>query len=317
MAKKCRHTGCEAFSRKLWSAEILNLEKFNLSKDQSREILHGTIRGLCPQHAALELHDDFSVPKYALGAIERNWDHHLTDNFTDAYAYAQCSCCNRLLSEDRGENTPDEVRDILMAYEVTPQRVETVVFLQSEATGGMGKCFSCCLKDPELLSAEACDADDIPELRESRAKKEEAQSRATRVSEGENERDHEQRKILMSEQNELLAEIQQKEQKIADLKAEIQEKQHLADIGRKALPAVRDRAVGAYKVLCESENKSPQESKIRKYEESTDVRYLQKEANGWWELIHSAEAKESDAKSLGARIGQTATPSKTEISFVA
>ena len=113
MAKKCRHTGCEAFSRKLRSAEILNLEKFNLSKAQCREILHGTIRGLCPKHAAEELHDDFRVPKRALRAIEGNWDTHLADNFSDAYAYAQCSSCNRLLSDDRKDNTPDEVRDIL------------------------------------------------------------------------------------------------------------------------------------------------------------------------------------------------------------
>ena len=305
MAQKCRHEACDQFSRKLTGAEIRNLEKFNLSKEQSSEILHGTIRGLCPHHAALELADDFSMPKWALRAIEKNWDTRLTDNFADAYEHAQCSSCSRLLSDDRAENTPDEVRDILTAYEVPEQRVDTIVYLQSEAIGGKGRCFTCCLRDPKMLTTEPCDADNLPELQEARAKREASDNSAIRAIEGEFEREDEQRKALRAELSELQAEIQDLEQKTAELKAEIHEGKRITVIAKQALKKHRDRAVGAYKLCCEIEGRRLNEANISKYEESTDLLYLDREANGWWELIHTAEAKGSKA-----RPSQTEPPSE-------
>ena len=74
MAQKCRHEACDQFARKLTGAEIRNLEQFNLSKGSCKEILFGTIKGLCPSHAASELPKDFQLSQSLLRNIDSCWD---------------------------------------------------------------------------------------------------------------------------------------------------------------------------------------------------------------------------------------------------
>ena len=67
--------------------------------------------------------------------------------------------------------------------------------------------------------------------------------------------------------------------------------------------------VGAYKLFCEIEGRRLNEANISKYEESTDLLYLDREANGYWDLIHTAEGNE--LKPLPPRPSQPETPSET------
>ena len=52
MSNKCKHAKCDAFSRKLTGAEIRSIGAFNLPHQTCEAIFFGTVRGLCPAHAA-------------------------------------------------------------------------------------------------------------------------------------------------------------------------------------------------------------------------------------------------------------------------
>ena len=311
MAKKCKYKGCETFSRKLTGAELRNLENFNLSKESCRGILHGTIQGLCVAHAAHDLADDFRPSQFVLKAIESSWDPQNLNNFADAYAHARCGACEKLLKEDRDEHTPAEVRDILMALDVSDARIENVVCLQGDAISGSGKCFECCIKDANLYSSESSEYDTPPvSYLEARVEKAQAEKSAL---EAKREVDRKQREARLSAEAALKKEISELQSEKESLTSELNDpklKQNAA-MGKAELERYRERAVGAYKLYCEVEAKRPDDALIEKMEQNTDLSYLDKQAEGYFNLIDPdrSETKAPKTRSRPSEVAPSEPPS--------
>lgn len=145
MAVKCRQANCDAFARKLTGIEIRNLLGFNITHDVCKNIFLGTVKGLCPYHAAKALPEDLRPENSIIDALSRQWNHLYNDNFSDSKRYALCSRCSTLLLSDKGDHPVSFIGDILAALYVPSARIETIVWLQNKASGGLGMCFDCSL----------------------------------------------------------------------------------------------------------------------------------------------------------------------------
>ena len=309
MAQKCRHEACDQFARKLTGAEIRNLEQFNLSKDSCKEILFGTIKGLCPSHAASELPKDFQLSKSLMRNIDSCWDVSNLANFADAYDYAECSSCSKFLASDREQHPVNEVRDILTALDLHDTRIETILYLQTEAIDGHGKCFECCLKDDNLMAPGESSYDTLDGVKSYRSSKWEARYHAAQEEINEikakrGKSDHRHQKL-----NDLKEESQQLQTKLYKLEAESEALNPGSKIGEQALKRERFRTVETYKLYCEVSDISPDDAQVKKYEGLTDLFKLDTLANGYWELIHKTEGNE--LKPIPARSSQPDPPSET------
>lgn len=145
MSKKCRHPKCDAFARKLTGTEITSLGGFNLTHEVCKRIFLGTVQGFCPFHAAKNLTGDLRPENSILDVIKRKWNYYVQDNFADAKGYALCSICSTSLAADRGKHPVSLIEDTLSALSVPKKRIETIVWLQTGASGGLGTCFDCTL----------------------------------------------------------------------------------------------------------------------------------------------------------------------------
>ena len=304
---KCRSPkGCDQFARKLTGAEIRNLEQFNLSKGSCKEILLGTIKLLCPAHAASELPKDFQLSKSLMRNIDTCWDVSNLANFADAYDYAECSSCSKFLASDREQHPVSEVRDILTALDLHDTRIETILYLQTEAIDGHGKCFECCLKDDALIAPGESEYDKLDGVQSYRSAKWEARYHAAQEEINEikakrGKSDHRHQKL-----NDLKEESQQLQTKLYKLEADIEALKPGSKIGEQALKRERFRTVETYNLYCEVSDISPDAALIGKYESITDLFSLDKLANGYWDLIHTAEGNE--LKPLTPRPSPPETP---------
>ena len=145
MANKCRHAKCSAFARKLTGVEIKNLGGFNLPHKICEDIFLGTVRGLCPSHAAASLKEELRPETFIIDVLKRRWNYNAQDNFSDSRGYALCSICSESLTADRGKHPVSLIEETLAALNVPKKRIQTVVWLQNVASAGLGTCFDCSL----------------------------------------------------------------------------------------------------------------------------------------------------------------------------
>lgn len=143
MASQCKYKNCEAFARKLTGTEIKNLGGFNLTHEVCVEIFKWTLKGLCPYHAAQFLTEDVRPDGLILDAIARNWDYYRQDNFSHSRGYALCRICSESLAVDRGKHPVLLIEETLGSLYVPKQRIQTILWLQNKALGGLGTCFDC------------------------------------------------------------------------------------------------------------------------------------------------------------------------------
>ena len=145
MAKRCKHAKCDAFARKLTGTEIRNLSGFNLPHEICEDIFKGTVKGLCPQHAAKALTDDLRLDASIIDVIRAKWNYYVQDNFSDSKGYALCCICSESLAGDRGKHPVSPIEQTLAALNVPQKRIQTILWLQSAASGGLATCFDCSL----------------------------------------------------------------------------------------------------------------------------------------------------------------------------
>ena len=105
----------------------------------------GTVKGLCPQHAAQALSEDLRPEKSIIDVLRRNWDYNNQNNFSDAGGYALCCVCSESLASDRAKHPVQLIEETLEALFVPKQRIQTIVWLQTIAQRGFGTCFDCSL----------------------------------------------------------------------------------------------------------------------------------------------------------------------------
>lgn len=144
-SNKCRHPKCNTFARKLTGTEIDNFAGFNLSPEVCREIFILTLKGFCPHHAAASLKEELRPDPSVIDVLRRKWNYSYQNNFSDSRGYALCCICATSLAGDRVKHPVSLIEETLAALSIPKTDISMVLWLQSEASGGRGKCFDCSL----------------------------------------------------------------------------------------------------------------------------------------------------------------------------
>lgn len=144
---------CEHHARELTDAEKKRLGLLNLSSNVVSLISeHISIFNVCPYHAAKLLSNDDRPADSVLRYLQNNY-HYYNDNFEGAEQHAVCCKCKETnLYNDREIYSAHDTESLLRNVVRNPDRLKTIIMLQSECSLGYGRCLSCCMDDRFLIN---------------------------------------------------------------------------------------------------------------------------------------------------------------------